>query len=249
MNNTYKVLIGLALVFSLIGWTLPNVDIFGGTTNYDSLQLKPARPADNALDVRNSTGTSKFIIDGSGAVIATGTMRISGAFTLGSTLGVAGAGTFSDTLDVIGETQLANVTAAGGELSMATSSTRFSTSTGTYTLTAADLCNSSIISVEDWDGSASSTVTLQLPTVTTLFADCLESLGKHRWSILVRNEASAAASTTLVVAGTNIVLTSSTNSGVTIAGGQSAELTMWRLNATATSSGVQVNVMYQSDAD
>ena len=151
-------------------------------------------------------------------------------------------------MNVTGETQLGTLVFGSGELSMATSSTRFSSSTGTYPLTATDLCDNNIITVEDWDGNTSSTMRLQLPTATTLFADCLGVLAKTK-TFLFRNEGSNHGSSTLIVAGTNIVLTSSTPSVVTIPGGASARIQMWRLNTTATSSGVQVNVAGQSDAD
>ncbi len=241
MNNIYKVLIGAAvglLIGLVIGWALAG-NSYGGVTNYDSLQLQPSSSSDDALDVRNSGGTSRLVVSGSGVITLSGATTISGTAALSSTLTVSG------------ETQLSTLVHGGDELSMASSTTRFSSSTGVYTMTAADICNNSIISVEDWTGAPTGTAIFALPTVTTLFADCLDTHGDVK-EFLFRNEASTAGSSTRIVAGTNIVLTESDNSSgadVVIAGSNSATIKLWRLNATATSSGVQVYVEELRDAD
>ena len=192
-------------------------------------------------------------IDRSGAIVTSGGITNTGAFTgttgtFSSTLGVTGAftgtsGAFSTTLAVTGETQLSSLVQGGSVLSP--------TSTAPVVLTAAQACNNSIVNVTDWTGRASSTDTLTLPSVTTLYADCLNTQGDFL-EFLFRNNASTAGSSTLIVAGTNIVLTESDNGAdadVVIAGGNSAIIKLWRVLGTATSSGVYANVEEIRDAD
>jgi len=230
MNNIFKFITVVAFVVAVLALILAvSTPKLGGTTNYDALDVTDGYSVD---------GTT--VIDGSGNVDATIT---SDTGTFSSTLGVTGALTgtsasFSTTLGVVGETQLSTLIQGGSVLSLATSTA------GARTLTAAEVCNNSVIRQQDWAGTASGTVTLTLPTATLLYADCLNTQGDSK-QILFTNAASAAASTTQIVAGTNIVLTESDNGAdadVLIGGTGGALITITRVGATATSSGIYAHV-------
>jgi len=95
MNKLNLVLAIVALVAALVGWGLPrganlqnlNSDLtqlqqaieglFAGVTNYDSLELQPASAADNALRVRNFSGTNIVLVDGRGSSTISGVFRAS----------------------------------------------------------------------------------------------------------------------------------------------------------------------------
>lgn len=64
------------LIMFVVVLTHKGSTALAGVTNYDSLQLQPTSVADFALDVKNSTGTSRFVIDASGNLVASGTNRM-----------------------------------------------------------------------------------------------------------------------------------------------------------------------------
>lgn len=250
MNNIFKFITVVAFVVAVLALILaiPSSGL-GGITNYDSLHLRSAVPSDNALEVEDSSGTDQLVIYGSGGLTIGGTSTFSGAgvfsdtldvdgvTTLGDTVGITGAATLDSTLTVSGESQLDSLIQGGTVLTLATITPPI--------LSATNVCDNSIIIQQDWDGRASSTDTLTLPTVTALYALCLDTQGDMK-TILFRNTASTEASTTVITAGTNIVISTSTGSTVTVPGGGSAKIEFWRVGATATSSGIQANVTLQS---
>lgn len=57
---------------------------YGGVSNFDAV-LMTATPDDTyQVQVKNSSGTSKFTVDSSGNVVAAGTLNVTGATTLGT---------------------------------------------------------------------------------------------------------------------------------------------------------------------
>lgn len=57
---------------------------YGGVSNFDAV-LMTATPDDTyQVQVKNSSGTSKFTVDSSGNVVAAGTLNVTGAATLGT---------------------------------------------------------------------------------------------------------------------------------------------------------------------
>ena len=106
-------------------------------------------------------------------------------------------------------------------------------------LTAAEVCNSSVISVN----SAATTATVSaaslditLPATTTLFALCLANEGDHV-EFFYSNLSPTAASTTQIVAGTGIDLLEAGDGDVTnvlIGGGDRAKIEIWRHSGLET---------------
>lgn len=147
MNNIYKVLIAFA-VGLLAGWLLFGGSVLGGVTNYDSLQLQPSSSSDNALDVRNSGGTSRFVVSGSGVI------TLSGATTL--------SGTLTATSDVRLKSSIETgviSTVVGG---------------GAGVITNAQACDGSLVNST---ASTTAASTLTLPVAENMFGDCLTTSG------------------------------------------------------------------------
>ena len=111
------------------------------------------------------------------------------------------------------------------------------------TLTAAQACNNNVVN-QSWVGVASSTGILNLPATSTLYADCLDSNG-DLVSFLYRNTESAAASTTVVTAGTGGILLEPDGQNVVINGGNAARIVVTRISNT----NVTVEVDELIDAD
>jgi len=117
----------------------------------------------------------------------------SGVTVIDTDRNIAGAsGTFSGTLTVGGQTDI-NTPIFGG--SVYTTTTVAST-----TLTAAHVCDYSVISLTP----TAETIALTLPSTTTLYADCIPTPGDTKY-LLLENAATGATSTT-IVAGTGITL-------------------------------------------
>lgn len=100
------------------------------------------------------------------------------------------------------------------------------TAGATVTITAAQICDASILSFEASGVSSSTT----LPTVTTLVADCFKTDGDAK-TMLFRNTGSAA-STTVMVAGANMVMLEPDGQNVVIAGANSVLIHLFRTSAT-----------------
>jgi len=109
------------------------------------------------------------------------------------------------------------------------------------TLTAAQVCNSSVISV-----AASSTVhqagiTLTFPATSTLYSDCLTINGDSIDLLIVNATSSSGASTTFAE-GTGIEMKHATTSGIIVAPQEISKITFTRLN-DGTSSVEIVNLV------
>jgi hypothetical protein len=113
--------------------------------------------------------------------------------TIGDDATVAGLATVGETLTVTGETNL-DTLVQGGDV------TTITTSSATVALTAAQFCDSSVISL---DLSATNT-TVTLPSTTTLAADCLPTAGDKK-TVMFENAATSSLTAT-IAAGTGITL-------------------------------------------
>ena len=207
MNNLYKGLLGLALGLALIGIYLPLAPALGGVSNFDSLQLQSAVSGDNALDVRNTSGTSRLVVTGSGVIT------------------LSGASTFSSSLTATGESRINRVRDTGSVLSPATSSV--------VTLTVAQFCDSSLVRLGDWAPAASGTAVLNLPVAEGVFSDCLTTDGDS-FSFVISNLASASGSSTLITVGSaSTTLFGFDTAEDVLLGGSRALIKVWRASSTA----------------
>ena len=120
--------------------------------------------------------------------------QISGTTVIDSSRNLSNIGTaaITGTLTVSGETNL-DTLVHGGDLYEYTTS-------GSITLTAAQVCDNSIIRITPTAGA----INVTLPSTTTLAADCLPTVGDMK-IFLYSNEATAATNTT-IVAGTGMTL-------------------------------------------
>ncbi len=116
-------------------------------------------------------------------------------------------GAFSSTLDVAGEMNVQDFVQGGGVLA-------YTAEDGTDSITAAQICDYSVI---QYNATASIAVaSTTLPSDETLLQDCLTTVGDSK-EILFRN-VSTAASTTELLAGDSIVLLEPDGQNVVIAG-------------------------------
>ena len=219
MNNIQKGLLGLALGLALIGIYLPLAPALGGVSNFDSLQLQSAVSGDNALDVRNTSGTSRFVVSGSGVI------TISGDATLSGVNAFSGASTFSSSLTATGESRINRVRDTGSVLSPAPSSV--------VTLTVAQFGDSSLVRLGDWAPAASGTAVLNLPVAEGVFSDCLTTDGDS-FSFVISNLASASGSSTLITVGSaSTTLFGFDTAEDVLLGGSRALIKVWRASSTA----------------
>jgi len=177
-----------------------------------------------------------------GNLSVTGTGTITSGATLSSTLGVSGATTLSSTLTVSGESNLAR-TIQGG-------STATISGLASSTLTAANLCDNSVLSITPtttWGNP----ITLTFPATTTLYADCLTANGDFISLLLVNATSSYGASTTLAEgtgspsSGIEIKKSADTGGDILILPQEIARLTLTRINSSTTT----VEVHNFTDAD
>lgn len=133
-------------------------------------------------------------------------------------------GTFSGIVNVQGSSTVESLITGGTIVAISATNTA---------LTAAQVCNASVIT---WTTAATkvpdSLATTTLPSETALMGNCLSAVGKTK-TILFRNIGSAASST-IIVAGTDITLLEPTSSNAIIAGSQSALITFIRQVASTT---------------
>jgi len=134
----------------------------------------------------------------------------------GDDLTVAGLATIGETLTVTGETNLVNLIYGGAV-------TTISTSSATYTLTAAQICDSAVISYQNTATSS----TLTLPATTTLAADCLTADGDTKY-VLLENAATTTYNAT-IAAGTGNTLLEPSGGDVIIAQNEWALIQLTRV--------------------
>lgn len=141
------------------------------------------------------------IIDGSGALSAT-------------------TGTFSSTLSVTGFFRTIAGMSQGGQLTISTTS-------ASYTLTAAQMKAAKVISIAD-TGTAALALTLPATsTMTSLIANTGDTM-----SWVIDNLHTAAATSTTITAGTGIGLQYASTSGAVINGASTGVLECWRRAST-----------------
>lgn len=157
------------------------------------------------------------VIDGSGNVDA--------AITSGSN------STFAGTLTVSGETNLDTLVYGGDDTSLTATDTDFA-------LTAAQVCNSSILEI-----TPATTVNMTLPTASALAGDCLTADGDVT-ELVLRNLGSAD-NTVTVVASTGDIMVEPDGQNVVIGGGNIALFKLIR----ASSTGAVILVDEAIDAD
>lgn len=145
-------------------------------------------------------------------VTFSGTTSVSGGFTASGGLTATGALTGSGDVRLKVPVQTGTVTAVNN--------------TSTLTLTAAQICDSSVIAAT----SSAVATTTTLPTANTMFGDCLTTNG-DTISILFRG-LGGAASTTYVVAGASTTLVGDTSGDDIIDGGNEAFITFIRASAS-----------------
>ncbi len=125
--------------------------------------------------------TDGYSVDGTAIVDSSGNLTITG----------------TRTASVAGDVRLKVPVQTGTVTTIASSSVD--------TLTAAQVCDSSVIAKNSWNGIASSTAITNLPSAASVYADCLTTNG-DRFSILFRNLHTTAASSTAIVAGASTTL-------------------------------------------
>jgi hypothetical protein len=111
----------------------------------------------------------------------------------------------------------------------------------TTTMTAAQVCDSSLI---EWSHTATAAGTTTFPTSAAIVSRCLAKDGDMK-TFLFRNLTTLAASTTNIIAGTGMILLEPDGQNVLIGGGAAALVTMVRVSSTA----VIVNIDELIDAD
>lgn len=196
MNKLVYIGVILALIFSVIALTKP-VDVpFAGTTHFSG-------PVDSAAGYTES-GTT--VISTSKALSNITTGAFSSNVTVGGTLGITG----ESNLDTLIQ---------GGDVTAVTATTN-------YTLTAAQVCDSSVITVTV---NAKTGKNVTFPATTTLFADCLTTNGDAK-ALLFRNITATAGTTTTMVAGSGIDLLEPDGQNVVLAGGADALITVHRIS-------------------
>ena len=99
------------------------------------------------------------------------------------------------------------------------------------TLTAAQVCDNSVVAKASWDGIASSTAITNLPSAANVYARCLTTNG-DRFSILFRNLHTTAGSSTAIVAGASTTLVGVDGNADVINGVNEAVLNFIRYSAT-----------------
>jgi len=142
-----------------------------------------------------------------------GTTYLDGAVEMSSTLSASGEVT-------LGDTETGDLVENGGM-------TTITTSSATYTLTAAQVCNNSTLFFIPLGG----VLTVTLPSTSTLFADCLPAAGAVKNLIL----GSQATSTIVAVPGSNALGFTNTSTIVSSGSPEFANLTLNRgLDSTLT---------------
>lgn len=98
-NKDLRMLVGFTFVLVALCVALA---AYGGVSNFDAVQMTATPDDTYQIQVKNSSGTSKFTVDSSGNVVAAGTLAVTGASTLTGATGVTGALTVGSTATVTG---------------------------------------------------------------------------------------------------------------------------------------------------
>lgn len=174
--------------------------------------------ADKLVIATSSSNVDLITID-----YNTGEIILNDSVAVTSTLAVGGAATFSTTLGVTGETNL-DTMVQGGDVTWVFTTT---------TLTAAQVCNSSVINI---GFAADATMTLTLPTAAALTADCLTTAGDHK-VVLIHDAATSTLQATILT-GTNIDLEGDDSNADVLAADATAELELYAATSTDTLIGI-----------
>jgi len=181
-----------------------------------------------AVDMTLSVDELKQFLGGPSADLGGST---SDNWTVGGNLAVTGTTALTGALTVTGDL---NKT---GDVTDATS-----TLTGPLTLTAAQVCDSNVITVNSGVTTASAhnvaaSLDITLPATSTLFVDCLSTEGDPR-SFIFCNQSPTAATTTQIVAGTGIKVTVPDGQNTNIGGGACAKVDIQRAVLSVTENAI-----------
>lgn len=200
-------------IFNISGDYLEAQDENLGGQIHNTQESYDAGIAVNGTEIINSSGVYIGTVEGT---IATTATAIVGALT--SYGDVAGEDfTASSTLTISGESQMQRIVSGG-------TVTASSSTSGANTITAAQLCDSSVLQIS----SVHPDVVATLPATSTLAADCLDTVG-DRLTLLFMNTSALAATTTTITTNTDYQLLSDDANGDIIAGLDSAIITITRL--------------------
>lgn len=147
----------------------------------------------DAIDVSDG-----YSVDGTSIIDGSGNFSIAGTLTASA-----------------GDVRLINPVRTGSVYNMASSSVA--------TLTAAQVCDNSLITHGDWAGIASSTAQINLPTAANMYADCLTTNGDEL-KLYYSNTNLTAGSLTAILANTSTTLVGIDANADTIAGSNEAVL-------------------------
>lgn len=150
---------------------------------------------------------------------------LDGDLTVGDDATIGDDTTFTDDVTIGGDADIAGglgFDADAGSVTDASSSL-----TVALTLTAAQVCDSNIITVTH-GALTGAGINVTLPATSTLFADCMDDNGDHV-TFIYANQSTLVGSTTTIVAGSGIDLLSDDANGDIIAGGGKAIVTLWRV--------------------
>jgi len=146
---------------------------------------------------------------------AVGGFAVDGTTVIDTTPGInVASGTFSGDVNVAGESDLDTLIFGGDVTALS--------GTSSFTITAANICDSMIITVTPEDAVPSTT----FPSTTTLAADCFLANGKTQ--ILLFKNLGTSGSTTFIAAGAGIDLVEPDGQNVQIDGGNDALLIVTR---------------------
>lgn len=146
--------------------------------------------------------------------------------TIGDDATVAGLVTIGETLTVTGETNVVNFVQGGATTTIS------STSTTMTALTAAQVCDNSVITLRPYriGGVGGTSTSIAFASTTLIVADCLPGYGDHR-SFILENSATSSWSVTVTTAGNGILL-SDDSAGDIISQNGWAIVTMVNVSAT-----------------
>ncbi len=166
------------------------------------------------------TSTTASAIDAA-AYAVNGTTTISDRWVLTVSSGVYSGGvTVGETLNVTGETNLDSLIQGGDVTAL--------TGASAVTVTAAQACNSAILT---WADNNTTTASTTLPSADTMFSDCLDTDGDSK-TVMFRNTAALATRTAGIFTGASSTLLEPDGQNVVIAGGNSAWLRFLRASST-----------------
>jgi len=217
MNDYIKIFI-VALIASLVGGlavvTFAPEPVFNtaGITNYDQIDAADGFSVDETI-----------VIDGNGNVDAPITSTTG---TFSSTLGVTGI------LTADGESLMSLLTKGGATTS--------STTAASMTLSAADVCDNSLLEITPTVGS----ITMTFPTAALLIADCIPNIGDER-KFWMQNASTTGTAIITIADGANCIHVEGEGLTTLIDNNEWAEITMMNVDATRCMLDVEI----RQDAD